>query len=219
MKVPQGRLDPKRISSLDFEFLISVVEFGRGRTPPWSNMDLKPYIDLLVKMLPYAAYAVYLVLILAGCLLAVRCRSLVRSLLGLILTLFGVAGMYFLMAAPFMALMQILIYVGAVSVLIFFAIMLTRNPEGEAGEEGGNTKGWLRVVLSVVSGFLPAALLAAAVLTKSPKAFPLKPELSLAKLGQFLSGPYLLAFELISVALLAAMVGAIVIGFERRKSA
>ena len=182
-------------------------------------MDFKPYIDLTVKLLPYAAYGVYLLLILVGCLAAVQCRSLVRSLLGLILTLFGVAGMYFLMAAPFMALMQILIYVGAVSVLIFFAIMLTRNPEGEAGEEGGKSKGPLRVVLSILSGLLPAALLAGAVLTKGTKTLPLKPELSLQKLGQYLSGPYLLAFELISVVLLAAMVGAIVLGFERRKSA
>ena len=182
-------------------------------------MDFKPYIDLTVKLLPYAAYGVYLVLIVAGSLAAVRCRSLVRSLLGLILTLFGVAGMYFLMAAPFMALMQILIYVGAVSVLIFFAIMLTRSPDGSAGEEGGKSRGPLRVVLSVVSGLLPAAILAGAMITRSPKTMDLKPELPLARLGQFLSGPYLLAFELISVVLLAAMVGAIVIGFERRKSA
>ena len=70
------------------------------------------------------AYGFYLALILVGGLAAVRSRNLVRALLGLILTLFGVAGMYFLMAAPFMALMQILIYVGAVSVLIAFAVML-----------------------------------------------------------------------------------------------
>jgi NADH-quinone oxidoreductase subunit J len=182
-------------------------------------MDFKPYIDLTVKLLPYAAYGVYLVIILVGCVLAVRCRSLVRSLLGLILTLFGVAGMYFLMAAPFMALMQILIYVGAVSVLIFFAIMLTRAPGGEAGEEGGKSRAPVRVVFSILSGLLPAALLAGALLTKTPKSLPLKPELPLEKLGQFLTGPYLLAFELISVVLLAAMMGAIVLGFERRKSA
>lgn len=182
-------------------------------------MDFNPTIDLIVKLLPYAAYGVYLVLIVAGALAAVRCRSLVRSLLGLILTLFGVAGMYFLMAAPFMALMQILIYVGAVSVLIFFAIMLTRSTDGSAGEEGRGSRGPLRVVLSLASGLLPAAILAAAIVTRSPETVPLKPELPLQRLGEVLSGPYLLAFELISVVLLTAMVGAIVVGFERRKSA
>ncbi len=69
--------------------------------------------------------------------MAVLARSLVRALSGLIVTLFGVAGMYLLMAAPFIAFMQILIYVGAVTVLIFFAIMLTRTSEGESGSETG----------------------------------------------------------------------------------
>jgi threonine/homoserine/homoserine lactone efflux protein len=54
-------------------------------------------------------------------------------MVGLIATLLGVAGMYMLLNAQFMALMQILIYVGAVCVLIFFAIMLTRADAG--GEE------------------------------------------------------------------------------------
>ncbi len=82
--------------------------------------------------LAYAAYGLYLLLIAAGGVMAVRCTSLVRALLGLILALLGVAGMYLLMAAPFLAFMQILIYGGAVSVLIFFAVMLTRAPSGEA---------------------------------------------------------------------------------------
>ena len=93
-----------------------------------------------MELLALVAYGFYLALIVLGGVAAVRCRSLVRALLGLILTLFGVAGMYFLMAAPFMALMQILIYVGAVTVLIFFAIMLTRPPGGEAGEEGNRPR-------------------------------------------------------------------------------
>jgi NADH-quinone oxidoreductase subunit J len=170
--------------------------------------------------LAYAAYGLYLVLILAGGWAAVRCRNLVRALLGLIMTLFGVAGMYFLMAAPFMALMQILIYVGAVSVLIFFAIMLTRAPGGEAGAEDSGSRPARRTVMALLSGLLPAAVLAAAILTQTPQeALPLKPELPLGRLGQVLTGPYVLAFELISVVLLAAMAGAVVLGFERRKGA
>jgi len=172
-----------------------------------------------MEQLAYAAYGFYLVLILAGGWAAVRCRNLVRALLGLIMTLFGVAGMYFLMAAPFMALMQILIYVGAVSVLIFFAIMLTRAPSGTAGEEDGGPRPAMHTVLALLSGILPAAILAAVILTRSPQALPLKPELPLDRLGQVLTGPYVLAFELISVVLLAAMAGAVVLGFERRKGA
>lgn len=169
--------------------------------------------------LAYVAYGFYLALILVGGWAAVACRSLVRALLGLILTLFGVAGMYFLMAAPFMALMQILIYVGAVTVLIFFAIMLTRAPGGEAGEEDGRPRSALRTGMALLSGLLPAGLLAAVVWTRTPQALALKAEVPLARLGQILTGPYMLAFELISVVLLAAMAGAVVLGFERRRGA
>jgi len=172
-----------------------------------------------MEQLAYVAYGFYLVLILAGGWAAVRSRNLVRALLGLIMTLFGVAGMYFLMAAPFMALMQILIYVGAVSVLIFFAIMLTRAPGGEAGEEDDGPRPARRTVLALLSGLLPAVILAAAIVAKTPQAVPLKPEAPLSRLGQFLTGPYVLAFELISVVLLAAMAGAVVLGFERRRGA
>jgi NADH:ubiquinone oxidoreductase subunit 6 (subunit J) len=172
-----------------------------------------------MEQLAAISYTFYLALIVIGAIAAVRCRNLVRALLGLILTLFGVAGMYFLMAAPFMALMQILIYVGAVSVLIFFAIMLTRAPSGEAGEEGQSPRPMLRGVLAVLAGLLPAFILAAVLLTRTPQVLHLKPELPLARLGQMLTGPYVLAFELISVVLLAAMAGAVVLGFERRKGA
>jgi NADH-quinone oxidoreductase subunit J len=165
----------------------------------------------------HIAYGLYLALIVAGGLAAVRCRNLVRALIGLIMTLFGVAGMYFLMAAPFLALMQILIYVGAVSVLIFFAIMLTRAPGGEAGNESSRRHTGLRELMAVASGLLPAVILATIVTGQAQQALPLKPEVSLAQLGQALTGPYVLAFELISVVLVVAMAGAVLLGFERRK--
>jgi NADH-quinone oxidoreductase subunit J len=142
--------------------------------------------------------------------------SLVRALLGLILTLFGVAGMYLLMNAPFIAFMQLLIYVGAVSVLIFFAIMLTKAPGGEAGGEAPPKLGG-RLVLAALTGLVPAGILGGALLKINPQALPLKPETTLLKLGEFLVGPYALAFELISVVLFAAMAGAVLLGFERRK--
>ena len=167
--------------------------------------------------LVYAAFGLYLLLIIVGGLAAIMAKSLVRALVGLIMTLFGVAGMYFLMAAPFIALMQILIYVGAVSVLIFFAIMLTRTPHGEAGMENSSPRPAGRSLLAMVTALMPAFILGAIVIRKCPSALPLKPETSLAELGKFLTGPYSLAFELISVVLFVAMAGAVLLGFERRK--
>jgi NADH-quinone oxidoreductase subunit J len=170
----------------------------------------------LQQMLAYPAYGLYLLIILAGGVLAVGSASLVRALLGLILTLFGVAGMYLLMNAPFVAFMQLLIYVGAVSVLIFFAIMLTKVPGGEAGGEAPPKLGG-RLILAALTGLVPAGILAGALIKVNPQILPLKPETSLLRLGEFLAGPYALAFELISVVLFAAMAGAVLLGFERRK--
>jgi NADH:ubiquinone oxidoreductase subunit 6 (subunit J) len=174
-------------------------------------------MELNVNDLVYPAFGLYLLIIIAGGLAAILARSLIRALLGLIMTLFGVAGMYFLMAVPFIALMQILIYVGAVSVLIFFAIMLTRVPDGDAGMEQSDRRISGRILLAMVTALMPAFILGSIIISKCPPALTLKPETSLAELGKFLTGPYSLAFELISVVLFVAMAGAVLLGFERRK--
>ncbi len=163
--------------------------------------------------LAYVAFGIYTLIILTGGLMAVLCRSMVRALVGLILTLFGVAGCYLLMAAPFIALMQILIYVGAVSILILFAIMLTRAPAG--AEEAPYIFPW-RSLAALAVAFLPLAVIGGMI--RSGQVAPLVPpeEVPLAELGQTLIEPYLLAFELISVILTVAMAGAVILGFERR---
>jgi NADH-quinone oxidoreductase subunit J len=163
----------------------------------------------------HPAYGLYLAMIIGGGTLAVLADSLVRALSGLIITLFGVAGMYLLMAAPFLAFMQILIYVGAVTVLIFFAIMLTRSDEGVSGTESGR-KG--KKFMAVWASVFPSCILLIIVTRHMPKDIPLKPEVSMGRLGEFLTGPYALSFELISAVLFVAMAGAVLLGFERRKA-
>lgn len=161
------------------------------------------------------AFVVYAVIILAGGLMAVSSRSLVRALVGLIATMLGVAGMYMLLATPFMAFMQLLIYVGAVSVLIFFAVMLTHADD--AGDEGKNApvRQYLYALMAILSvgGILSWMLMTKGRDTVSA-AVPA--EVSLAQLGQGLMESYLLAFELISVVLLIAMSGAVLLAWERR---
>ena len=164
--------------------------------------------------LPTIVFAVYALLIFSGGMVAVTARNLVRALLGLIATLFGVAGMYMLMNAPFLALMQLLIYVGAVSVLIFFAIMLTKAPVGaEEGEERQPRKH----IFAALATSLPALVLGGVILTHEAPGTMVPTEVSIKTLGQGLMEPYVLAFELISVVLFVAMSGAVLLGFERRK--
>jgi len=168
-------------------------------------------MELLAKI----AFAFYLLIIAVGAVMAVGAKNLVRALVGLILTLFGVAGMYFLMAAPLVALMQLLIYVGAVSVLIFIAIMLVKiGPEGEEGKKKSP-----RQFLYAFLGLAAPVIVLGGTLIKNPLDSKLVPaEVSVQLLGKGLLGPYTLAFELISVVLLVAMAGAVLIAFERKES-
>ncbi|THB68860.1 MAG: NADH-quinone oxidoreductase subunit J [Desulfovibrio sp.] len=168
------------------------------------------------ELMAKAMFVLYAVVVLGGGLMAVFSRSLVRALVGLILTLFGVSGMYMLMAAPFMAMMQVLIYVGAVVVLIFFAIMLTKAKT--AGEEGG-ARSKVGILLAVLGMLAPVGIMTYLCL-QMPYAFApgVQPtEVEIKALGEMLINEYVLAFELISVVLFVAMAGAILLGFERRR--
>lgn len=167
-----------------------------------------------MEKLAVLAFLAYGLTVVAGALVAVLARSLVRALAGLILALFGVAGLYLLLSSPFLAFMQILIYVGAVGVIVFFAIMLTRPP---AGAEEWAPRPASRIVLALVSGATPAVLLGWACWSFRPEASSTPASVEVTKLGEVLLGPYVLAFELISIVLFVAMAGAVLLGFERRR--
>ncbi len=169
----------------------------------------------MMEILAYAAFGLYVLIIATGGVIAVAARNLVRGLVGLIMTLFGVAGMYLLMAAPVMAFMQLLIYVGAVAVLIFIAIMLVRT-----GPDGDETRSRsAKEILYAFLGFAAPAIILGRVIIGNPVESVSSPTVVTVKeLGKGLLGPYTLAFELISVVLLVAMAGAVLVAFERRLS-
>ncbi|MBU1612788.1 MAG: NADH-quinone oxidoreductase subunit J [Proteobacteria bacterium] len=152
-------------------------------------------------------------MILGGGIMAVGSTSLVRALVGLIATMLGVAGMYMLLASPFMAFMQLLIYVGAVAVLVFFAVMLTdASASGEESEPGP-----MRQYFWALAGVMSVGGILSWVLMTNPVPSGLVPtEVSMVDLGRGLLEQYFLAFELISVVLLVAMSGAVLLAWERR---
>ncbi len=138
---------------------------------------------MIMELLAKVAFGFYVLIIAAGAVIAVGAKNLVRALVGLILTLFGVAGMYLLMAAPLVALMQILIYVGAVSVLIFIAIMLVQTgPEGEETRKRSP-----RQILYAIFGLLAPALILGGTLFRKPLGGALQPtDVSVQQLGEAL---------------------------------
>jgi len=160
----------------------------------------------------YIAFAIYVLIIIGGGLGAILSRNLIRAMVGLVLSFLGVAGMYLLLASPFVAFMQLLIYMGAVCVLIFFAVMLTRNTDG--GEES-----YLPSAGALVYGLLaliaPLAVAGPLIVMYSgnvPVETPVIEGTDL--LGQKLLSFYVLPFELISIILLVAMAGAVYLAYR-----
>ena len=170
--------------------------------------------NLEYERLAWAVLFGHIAIIVVGGFITVLSQSLVRALVGLIMTLFGVAGLFFLMAAPFIALMQLLIYVGAVSVLIFFAIMLTSAWPG--GDESGKLTG-KKYVYAGLAALVPAVMLGTAAIRSAPPSFLVPEETEISVLGRFFLEDFILPFELISLLLTVAMAGAVVLAFEMRR--
>ncbi|MCC8194297.1 MAG: NADH-quinone oxidoreductase subunit J [Deltaproteobacteria bacterium] len=170
--------------------------------------------DTIMEYLAYAAYGVYLLIIIGGSAVAVLEKNLVRAFIGLIATLFGVAGMYLLLQSPFLAFMQLLIYIGAVAVLIFFAIMLadSRSDGDEAGLVFGK-----KFIRAALAGLLPILLLTPPIFVHPASTELLPDVVTVAEIGKGLMGEYVLAFELISIILLVAMAGGVFLAMDRRK--
>lgn len=147
---------------------------------------------------------------LGGALGVVTARSVFISALFLILSFVGVAGIYVLLEAGFLAGVQLLIYVGAIAVLILFAIMLTRGLMTETARQTNEQWGVAALIAALL--FAIFGLLAFGVRWPISSASP--PADPIAALGQALMGPYVLPFEVASIILLVALVGAIIIARE-----
>lgn len=150
---------------------------------------------------------------LIGALGVVVSRNLFHAAIFLVLSFVGVAGYYVLLEAEFLAMIQILVYVGAISILIIFAIMLSRrlmSPEFKARNEQ-----WLWALVAAVALFV--VLVVVLLQVNWPVAQANVPDGTLVELGKAMVNPdqYLLVFEVASVLLLVALVGAVVIARER----
>jgi len=165
-----------------------------------------------MEILAKSAFVFYALIIIAGSFMAVASTSLVRALVGLVAAMFGVAGMYLLLAAPFIAFMQILIYVGGVCVLIFFAIMFTRPP---SDAKVPRPHPFRRRLYALLAMLVPGLILSRVIIRNQPESFPVPENIAPALLGKGMLGPYLLPFELISVALFIAMAGAVILAWHK----
>lgn len=142
-----------------------------------------------------------------GALIAVLSTRLIRSVVGLAICCFGLAGLYYFLHSPFLALMEILIYVGAVCVTLVFAIMLAEPDE----PKGQRTTGWLwgsGAIVLAVALFVALWRLGAGAKWAVPVRVN---DGSMQAIGVSLMTTYSMAFEMISLALLVAILGALAI--------
>lgn len=157
-------------------------------------------------------------LALGAAVMVVTVRNLIHAALWLIASFFAVAGLYVLMQAEFVGVVQVLIYVGAVSILALFAIMLTRHVTGE-GERHLYRSWWVAlVVAAALFGLLivPAVTGTTWATVPPPAAGQPQTVAGAREIGIAFMREYLLPFEAASLLLLAALIGAIVIAFEER---
>ncbi len=148
---------------------------------------------------------------LGAAVMVVTSQNLMRSALWLILAFFGIAGIFVMLDAEFLAVAQILIYVGAIAMLIIFAIMLTRglmDPKQPRFNAQWGVVGGFAALLFVVLTFLVTR-------NKWPVSVAAVPPDAIQQLGRDFVGPYVIPFEVASVLLVVAMIGAIIVARER----
>jgi len=159
-------------------------------------------------------FLVMIAVTIIGGFIACSSERLVRAVAGLIVCFVGVAGLYYFLNSPFVAMMQVLIYVGAVAVTISFAIMLAAPEEQKEISTSSPLVGPL--------GFATAALIAGgfsilAIKTEWPVMAKIN-DGSVKKIGIQLLTDFSMVFELISIVLLIAIIGALVIARVRREN-
>jgi len=154
-------------------------------------------------------------IVVAGALGVVGSKNIVHAALHLVAVLAGVAGLFLLIAAEFLAWVQVLIYIGAVTVLLLFGIMLTKAPMGKSKDLDNDSKIPAYAVSAGMFALLIALIVDAFDSSKKIAIGGAEASKTLANgqmsiLGNSVLYEYVLAFEIAGVLLLAALIGAVV---------
>ena len=151
-----------------------------------------------------------------GAILATCAKRMIRSVLGLVVCFIGIAGVYYFLNSPFIALMQILVYVGAVAITICFAIMLAEPNEDQQARKTPAFAGPFAALLGgAVTVILTSAVVKATWMVPAVKVN----SGSVKEIGIALLTKYSMVFELVSIVLLIAILGSLVISKAGRDEA
>jgi NADH-quinone oxidoreductase subunit J len=161
-----------------------------------------------------ATFAIIAALTLVSGIAAMSLRNLVHCALCLALAFAGLATMYLQLGAQFVGFAQVLVYIGAVAILVVFAILLTRS--GEPVAHPSVSRSWIAgvVIAAVVFGVLVRVILTSGVAQRIP---PDKADLNVLQIGDQLMTWYVLPLQVVGLLLTAATIGAVIIAMDERK--
>ncbi|MBW7456261.1 NADH-quinone oxidoreductase subunit J [Paenibacillus sepulcri] len=156
----------------------------------------------------FVAFFIFSIIIISGAVLMVSFTKVVYMVVSLAAVFIGIAGMFILLNAEFLAFVQVLIYAGAVSILMIFGIMMTRHEDSETEKSRP-----LQETLTAVGALALFGILFYAIRQSD---FPVPPAATSAadntmEIGKQLFTAYVVPFELVSVLLTVAFIGAIVL--------
>jgi NADH:ubiquinone oxidoreductase subunit 6 (subunit J) len=166
-------------------------------------------------------FLVTIALMVTGALIAVHAQRLVRAVAGLAVCFTGLAGIYYFLLSPFVAMMQLLIYVGAVSIVIVLGIMLAFPEEAAPAGERPTTEvikhrsALAGPVAASIAGLMFAALSVLGLKTEW-QVFPREGEGDMHAIGITLLTTHGMVFELISIVLVMTIIGALVLAQRGR---
>ncbi len=156
-------------------------------------------------------------LILGAAIMVVTTRQLIQAAFWLVAALFGVAILFAFLQASFLAVVQVVVYIGAIAILFIFAIMLTRREMVDHGQQT-RSNWWIAAILAflILAGLI-FLIIGQPDVNRTASAIPANVD-TLRNLGTALVSPdaYVLPFEVASVLLLAALVGAVYVAIGRK---
>ncbi|MFC4100399.1 NADH-quinone oxidoreductase subunit J [Paenibacillus xanthanilyticus] len=157
----------------------------------------------------FVAFFVFAVMIISGSVFMISLTKVVHMVLSLLAAFIGVAGLFILLEAEFLAFVQVLIYAGAVAILMIFGIMMTKHQEEPAQAA---TRAWQEGLAAVGALALFGLLFFAIRTSELPPAQPFDAgEDNALEIGKLLFTNYVIPFELVSVLLTVAFIGSIVL--------
>ena len=155
-------------------------------------------------------FLLFALITIIGALAMFQQKNVVVAGLCMVLTFFGVAGLFLMLSNPVAAALQIIVYSGAIMVLVLFTIMLLNSHEEEPALQARPIQRWVGAsLIAVLGAFAFRIVMGSKALVDINKAVGPVEGMNLARVGEEIFKNYILGFEVVGLLLLAAMVGAV----------